>query len=390
MTERNSGVVVCWYFHLATACTDWEVADMARRSITPLLAAHRKAQQAVVLAISGSLLSRIAEIAPSVIDDIDGLLRQGLCEIAATCQHEVYPPAVPFRFLSLHVSRDVQIKRATFGVTPRIFYPPNLVWVGAFEHILAENGIDSVILDGAHYRLGASAQTWKWTLSDINHIATELLEPDVDPREVWRVVEYRARELPLDGSKQRRLRCFFRDNRAVARFSFGNAGLIHCVDDAGASADFVNDLSKQTDAGHLITLADDGDRVNPVSLFRYQGFLHELAAGTCALPADCSPSRAYPELAYLPSFATAGFDEFVRSGLDSTHYLSLLAELYANDRLDARGVDELLALQDVFFLFWKTLPRKHEYLERLLTLQHTNKGRGIEANTPQRAEDYYQ
>lgn len=370
MSETHSGVVLCWYFHLATACSDTEVHDLASRSILPLIRAHRWSRQPVVLALSGTLLRRLGEECEGVVDELRGLCDEGLCEIAATCFHEVYPPCVPIEHLGIHIERDIAEKRAWLGVEPAVFYPPNLVWIGAFETILAANGIRAVILDGGHYRYATSVQTWRWTLTDVKHMKTELLDTHVDARETWRAVPYVASDPACRESSQSTINCYFRDDDAVSKLSFGSNGLIHHVGAIDELRDLAETLSALVRGGNLITLADDGDRVNPVSLYGYESFLEWLGDGGCVLPKPPNTlAPTIPMLSYLPSYAIAGFDAFIREGLDSSHYLQILSEIASSDALRPVDEDELMALQDVFFLFWKTLPRKRVYLERALALR---------------------
>lgn len=366
MTEPRGGLVLCWYFHLPTLCADGEVDDLARRSIAPLLRVHRQTKTPVTLAVTGTLLARLATRAPKVVDDLQDLHARQLCEVAATCLHEIYPPDVPLEYLSRHVVQDIALKKRLLGLTPSTFYPPNLVWVGAFGQILAEAAVDRAILDGMHYRLAASAQTWRWSQTEIDHVATELLPADVDPSETQRVVACQLGSGTETGTPPR-LRCFFRENRTVSAFSFGNSGLLH-RDDLAALGELACTIKKQTVEGRLITLADDGDRVNPVSLYGYESFLDRLGEAVCTLPSACEANPGEPDLPYLPSFAIDGFRDFLHEGVDSEHYLSLLNELYRHRMTDPAKEAELMALQDVFFLFWKTVPRKRDYLERVLKL----------------------
>jgi hypothetical protein len=53
--------------------------------------------------------------------------------------------------------------------------------------------------------------------------------------------------------------------------------------------------------------------------------------------------------------------------LDALHYAKILDEIHRAG-VPRELEDVLLELQDVFFLFWKTLPRKSYYLHRLLAL----------------------
>jgi hypothetical protein len=366
MAERRSGLVLCWYLHLPTVCDDAEVVDLARRSIDPILRAHANAGQPVVLAITGTLLGRLAELTPQTTERLRVLVEAGLCEGAATCFHEVYPPVIPLRYLVRHLELDVALKEDLLGVRPATFFPPNFVWVEAFERILPDLGIGTTILDGSHYRSAVSPQTWTWSAHRIERMGSAMLGPQVDRREARRVVTYRTDSWPQAEGVGGRLRCLFRDNDLVARFSFGNTGLIH-LDGAGEALDaLVAEVRRAVDSGCTVTLADDGDRVNPLSLYQYEAFLARIGDGTVAPAGSMAPSGDYPDLACLPAFAIDGFDEFLRGGVDSGHYLALLAELTGRRAMEEAVDVEVLDLQDVFVLFWKTVARRRVYFDRVL------------------------
>lgn len=368
MPDQRPGVALCWYYHLPTVCTAEEIADLARHSIAPLLNAHEKSGQPFALTITGTLLERLTSIRPDIIDRIGDLHSRNLCEIGASCFHEVHPGMIPLNHLALQVQRDVELKQTVFGMSPSLFFPPNYVWVGAFEPLLRQMHLTATILDAAHYRLAVSPQSWRWASTDLSQVSSGLLDPGVDPRETRRVVQYQSMGPTQEGAAARQLRCFFRDNELVARFSFGNSGLIHHADDRSALLSFVGEMRAAFDEGNLVTIADDGDRVNAVSLYAYESFLELVGEDQCRLPSAYAPCARGPRLEYLPSFALAGFDDLLCSGSDSRHYLALLNEVFRHPSLSPEAEAELLALEDVFFLFWKTLPRKRSYLERLLKL----------------------
>jgi hypothetical protein len=159
-----------------------------------------------------------------------------------------------------------------------------------------------------------------------------------------------------------------RDFGLVRRISFGTLGALHRPLDEEAIGAAAADVVQLVEAGGRITLADDGDRINPVSLAGYRAFLELLPPGATVCPRDLNREIAgATELLYLPSFSIADVRGFWLHDLDGLHYARILDEIYragVPDELE----DALLELQDVFFLFWKILPRKRYYLDRLLAL----------------------
>jgi hypothetical protein len=265
--------------------------------------------------------------------------------------------------MRLQIEQDVDLKRRRFGMQPTVFYPPNFTWTSTLPSMLSDIGYTAIILDEDHYVLSTSTQLWRWTVQRGSRMATTLHETMVDRRELHRPWVHRTGD---GGSK--RLMCFVRDFDLVERISLGTSGALHRPFDEKAIGAAVADLTDLVESGARITLADDGDRINPVSLAGYRLFLELLSQSAVVCPSDIDEEpEGATELLYLPSFSVADVREFWLSDLDGMHYAKILDEIYrvgVPDELEG----ELLELQDVFFLFWKTLPRKRYYLDRLLDL----------------------
>jgi hypothetical protein len=358
-----AGLQIAWYYHLPTISSDAEVEDLVETSLLPLVHVHRITGRKVLLVLSGALIDRVARVRPSALEELRTLVHDGLCELGGTTYHEVFPPLLPLRYMRRQVERDVESKSRCFGMQPTAFYPPNFTWTSTLPSMLSDIGYTAIILDEDHYVLSTSTQLWRWTVQRGSRIATTLHETMVDRRELHRPWVHQTR---AGGS--RRLVCYVRDFALVERLSLGTTGVLHRpfnADEIGSAAADVTDL---VESGARITLADDGDRINPVSLASYRLFLELLSQRAVVCPGDINEeAEGATELLYLPSFSIADVREFWLSDLDGMHYAKILDEIYrvgVPDELE----DELLELQDVFFLFWKTLPRKRYYLDRLLDL----------------------
>jgi hypothetical protein len=359
MTARP-GVHLAWYYHLPAVCGDGEVEDLVDTSLLPLVDTHRETGRSVLLALTGAFVDRVAGVRPSALESVGALVEEGLCELGGTTYHEVFPPLLPLRYLRLHIERDLETKRARFGLEPTVFYPPNFTWTSTLPALLAGAGYEGALLDEDHYVLATSTQLWRWTVQRGSRLATTLHETMVDRRELHRPYVH-----PVRGGRERRLVCFVRDFELVRRISFGTAGVLHRPLEEDAIEAAAAAVVGLVDGGGRVTLADDGDRVNPVSLAGYRRFLELLPPGATVLPGDLGvASGGGTELLYLPSFSIADVRGFWLHDLDALHYARILDEIYrvgVPEELE----DTLLELQDVFFLFWKTLPRKSYYLDRL-------------------------
>jgi hypothetical protein len=357
------GAQIAWYYHLPAVCGDEEVGDLVDTSLLPVVETHRQTGRKVVLALTGALVARVADVRPSAIGAVGGLVEDGLCELGGTTYHEVFPPLLPLRYLRLQIERDLEAKRARFAVEPTVFYPPNFTWTSTLPALISEAGYEGALLDEDHYVLATSTQLWRWTVERGSRLATTLHETMVERRELHRPYVH-----PVRGDPGGRLRCFVRDFDLVRRISFGTTGALHRPLEEDAIDAAAAEVVRLVEGGGRVTLADDGDRINPVSLAGYRRFLELLPAGTAVLPSDAGASPVdATELLYLPSFSIADVHGFWLHDLDALHYARILDEIH-HAGVPAELEDALLELQDVFFLFWKTLPRKGYYLDRLLAL----------------------
>jgi hypothetical protein len=227
--------------------------------------------------------------------------------------------------------------------------------------MLLDIGVDTVLADQGHYELAVSPQSWRWNAREIAGPSSKLLDAQIDVRERSTPVIVQA----LDQTRQ--YRCLIRDNRTVQNLSFGTRGAIHAASFERVD-EIVLDLAAALRLGLTVTLADDGDRINPMSLPGYEHFLESLPQ-QASLVGNVRAEQRGPALEYLPSYALPGFEELLRDGQDSSHYLQLLDELYRKPGAH-RKMHEILALQDIFFLFWKTVSRKRFYVEGVLRLLH--------------------
>ena len=206
----------------------------------------------------------------------------------------------------------------------------------------------------------------------------------VDRRELHRPYVH-----PVRGEVAGRLVCFVRDFGLVQRISFGTTGVLHRPLEEEATAAAAADVVRLVEGGGRITLADDGDRINPVSLAGYQRFLELLPPHATVLPRELGSDLAGATgLLYLPSFSIADVRGFWLHDLDGLHYTRILDEIYRAG-VPEELEDALLELQDVFFLFWKTIPRKSYYLDRLHALwrqvcdrERSARDRGGSARSP--------
>lgn len=365
--NKSNGIVLVWYYHLPSLSSENEVQDLIDSSINPLLAAHDETKVPFTLAITGSLLQRMKGY-PNTLSLIKELADNGIIEISSTFFYEIYPPIIPLRFLTLQLVEDIKIKRDIFNIAPVSFYPPNFTWISVFEPLLKDLDIRNIILDSSHYAHITKTQLWKWHSQTKSKLSTFLKETVVDSQEAHRIYRFSQEE---SWNNKLNSYIFFRDFEAVQKLSFGNTGMFHQPYNLEELEDYIADTFSNLRSNEFITIADDGDRINPVSIQNYTYFLKRLNKNTFKRIADLADNQySINDLPYIPSFSIGDHQTFWLSDLDCVHYINLMEQLYnLNDNKSNKDLDyEIMELQDVYFLFWKTISRKKYYIEKIYNL----------------------
>lgn len=364
---ENRGILFVWYYHLPSVSSKEEVEDLVESSINPLLSIHIETEIPFTLAITGCLLERIVKYENTIIM-LKKLMEKGCVEIAATCFYEIYPPIIPYRYLKMHLLKDINLKKRILGYKPVSFYPPNFTWVSIMEPILLDLDIKNVILDSSHYELSCKTQVWKWSSKKEDKLNTLLKETVVDSKEIHRIYKTSCKNI---NKAQKTISLFFRDFQTIEKLSFGNTGLFHQPYNWEALKKYCADLKLNLRLNEFLTIADDGDRINPVSIQNYTLFLNEFKSHLFYKLNDLSGLKyAFNDIPYLPSYSVGDHQGFWSSDLDSIHYINLMEQIYQHDQ-DFRDLgfeEEVMDLQDVYFLFWKTISRKKYYLNKVYEL----------------------
>ncbi|MCW2997424.1 MAG: hypothetical protein JWN65_973 [Solirubrobacterales bacterium] len=327
--------------------------DHAYRSLALLLRVHRERRTPVLIATTGAFLSLCQRDAPDVVEDLVDLYQSGIAEPATTYFHDTDPFSIRWVHLREQVRRDHEFKSALIGREPEWFFAPSFAWHPALDGILTAMGISGLVLDSRHLASAATARAWQWSREASGAVAAVDTAPSVSPWEHRRVRVLARGNAPA-------FRVVFRDWPLTQALTFGNEAEIHLVQRhmstrlAGCADD------------DLVVLADDGDRIAPASRRGYEELLdafdHVPAWSDLAVEASNLPS-----LRELPAFSQPGFDELLRTSLEGRMYWSLIDEI-ASAELDETQLSRLLALQDVFYPFWKGCGRRTWYIDEAVSL----------------------
>jgi hypothetical protein len=346
-------LAVAWYFHLPSIAAPIEVRDHAYRSLAVLLRVHRDRQANVLIAPTGAFIELCRRDAPEVLEDLFDLYATGIAQPGSTYLHDADPFTISWAHLSEQVRRDHAQKGELIGRGPEWFLTPSFAWHPAMDRLLAELEIGGVVLDSRHLASASSARAWKWSTDADGRVAAVDTEPFVSPWE-----HRRLRTLACAGQED--LRVVFRDWPLTRAITFGNEAEIH-KEQRDVAACFTGCSTED-----LIVIADDGDRIATTSRRGYEELI-DLAASIVDWSELAHESTRLPPLRELPAFSQPGFDEMLRTSLEARAYWSLLGEIAAAD-LDEEQITRLLALQDVFYPFWKGCGRRRRYLDAAVEL----------------------
>jgi hypothetical protein len=348
-----------WYYHLPVIASRLEVEDHARRSLALLLRIHRQRRVAVLIAPTGSFLSLCQRYAPDVVEQLRDCVNEGTVVLGATYMHEIDPFTIAWRHVREQICRDYEYKAELFGDGPRWFFTPNFTWHPGIPKVLGELGVCGVILDSRHLAAAATARAWNWSSDDAGPVRVTDASPYVAPWEHRRIRSY-------EWGQHHSIRLVFRDWPLTRVVTFGNTSAIQSSRAASRITEVVSELVESTGEMDLMVIADDGDRVKTSSRRGYEALL-DIAAHFASWNELIDEDLSLPRIRELPAFSQPGFDELLRTSLDARFYWSLLTAI-AELELDAVQFQTLLALQDVFYPFWRGSGRRRWYVDTALAL----------------------
>jgi hypothetical protein len=362
---RRGALLLLWYFHMPGISSRNDVVCLWKESLEPLLRTHYEIQAPLNIAITGALLKQLKQEIPDAIEMLVALHKEGILSPLGTFYHEVFPPIIPVRHLRCHLNHDLNLKEEIFGARPVFFYPPNMSWVPSMETLLREEQINAIVLDEGHYRKACQTQTWKWNCSDNMKMETVMLDTMLDEQEC-QTPFHMSQPNSQDGNAH--ITAVFRSTRFVKEWTYGNSGILHKPFHRDEYNSRLEVLKETICKGSYITIADDGDRVNPVSLKNYSLFIKDMK--------DCM-DKSYnlmdrtiktQPIEYLPSFALGDLHDFWYSDFDAIHYSSLLRDLLIAESQGKVKIEDILPVEDVYPLFWKVMARKRWYFDKMLDL----------------------
>lgn len=363
-------VLLCWYYHAPSVMSDQDVADQIRESLEPLLRAHTELDCPVTLAFSGNYVERLNTIRPDVVDDIRKGIERNVVEVAGAFYFEVHPGLIPVPCLRRHVFKDQEIKRSVFDIDVTSFLPANFTWVSFLSPILNEIGVKNIILDSRHFHYCNTTQIWKWSERgdlSLESVSAPIPEPPGSHHSVY--------SFSSGVNGQEELSVFFRDWEITKKFSFGNSAILHEPYSDEKRERFIEEMVNSVSDGKLLTLADDGDRINPVSLLGYEGFLEKMGSECFALISSFSADvQGRRIIDWIPSFSIGDMETFWIRNLDSRQYVEVLNEIYRLGGKREVVLDKLLELQDVYYLFWHNKSEKKEFLQKAWNLLNSLHG----------------
>jgi hypothetical protein len=353
-------VVLGWYYHLPPCASEVEIQTSVLESLQLVLDAHEAVRAPVVLAPTGNFLSILEKESPGTLLRLIHLASEGTVEICGTTFFEIAPFLVPPRYLRAQIDLDILIKRRLFGRSPRVFWPGNFAWTPLLGRLLVELNLEVVLLDEGGLRTACQTQVWRWLGRDQGRMSNVLCDTGVDHDDV-------ARGYLLRYSDESSLKTLFRSWAVQEKLSFGTQGCIHNAWDSSGTDQLAQEFirSNQAEDNQVIFTGDDGDRINPVSIYQYRRLLDRISPHL-GIPTSSLPVPAANVLDFLPTYAPGGTD-FWNDDVTIT-YRTLLDEIYRLVDLGRISTSDVLPLQDVFPVFWKRISRSKWFYDRAWAL----------------------
>lgn len=261
-------VVLAWHIHQPMFIPDVEVEEQCHESYRNLVATHRETGVPFCLNITGSLLDRLHKIQPELIEEIDILINDGLIEPLASGYNHPLIPIVPYESAERHVRRDIESKRAIFGVEPDGFWPTDLGWTHWMVPLLRQFGINWTVVNSSSLFEGNALPTWE--TSDTP--AGPVLSPQVEATTATR--ELHTPYMTKFGDED--LRVLIRDHeRSVNLFGseLGGSGDGALYKEGELDA-FLDNLVDSE--GNVVCIGEDGERINTQTVRLYRQLLERL------------------------------------------------------------------------------------------------------------------
>lgn len=353
-----TGLALAWHLHQPTFVPDEEVRDWVKRSYAPLLEAHAERGIPLALNVTGALLERLAEVAPSFLDRIAALVDEGLVEPLGSGHHHPSFPLLSVVDAREHVRRDREATERYLGEAPSGFWPTDLAWVHLLVPVLADAGYDWSVVDGAALVQGNALPQWDET--ERNGLTA--FRPDTSSLTVD--TEFHRPYAATFGDQS--LGIFVRDSLR----SNALVGPSSVLRDAERVDEYASDLRSRAKRGSVLVGAD-AERITTGTLRGYRRLLDQLVEADTTVG---TPEAVYDDrLAETRFFPASTFQYDLEPWMvtdDDWAYHQLLDEASrrVDDlRLDGGSADArrraeslLLEAQDSGRLFWHYLRRTRE------------------------------
>jgi alpha-amylase/alpha-mannosidase (GH57 family) len=348
-----------WHLHQPFFIPDREVQRRARESYRPLLRAHIDQEVPLVVNVTGSLLERLVELAPEVVDDLQVLADRGNLELLGSAFHHPVLPLLGRSHVREQLRRDRAVKRAALGTEPVGFWPTELAWSHQLVPQLVEAGYEWAVVDSVALSAGTSVPTWETT----EYAGETVLEPDLTVA---------AADRELHGSY--RAACGQHEIDVVLRHHSLSRGLVDpevgVLSDPERLPTFVDSLA-DADAetsGHVL-VGGDGERVRPGTIHTYRRLLSRIRT-RAGLEIGSAVHEAADDERFLPATTfQGGLAPWASTMEDYTYLLRLVrleerctlaravADLGARGQEIGRAEEALLKAEDSSCVFWRYTPR---------------------------------
>lgn len=381
---KHSNLSIIWHIHQPTFIPDYEVCDMVSESYMNILNIHEELKIPFCLNITGSLIERLLVLEPEFIIYIKKLVKINIIELLASAYYHPILPILSHENAKIQIKKDIELKRRVFKTQLKGFWPTDLAWAHWLIPLLKNEKIDWTIIDSPSLVQSNALPEWS------NRIAQNLkvLSPEIKTITLKNEI-HKPYFTEFFNDK---MSIIIRDHEMTTYLTEFNNGVIY---NENLIEDFKKNITNSLKDGDLLTIGDDGERINVQTARIYKQLLEFLINNGIKFQTPSTFLEKNPQIEsrYFPA-STFQYDlkAWINNMDDEVYFtflrnisnkIELLRYIYKlNDNKQniedclKKAEELLLKAEDSGCLFWRFLRRTKEpcYEYAYKALYYVDKG----------------
>lgn len=255
-------ISVIWHIHQPLFIPDDELIRQTHESYRLILHVHEELLVPFTLNVTGVLLKRLLSLQPDLIETIIRLKKKQLLDFTGSGYYHPLIPLLSQEYATLQIKKDLELKRHIFQSKPSGFWPTDLGWAPWMGPLLHDLGFSWVVIDSPSLTLGNALPQW----SEVNHEGLVTLSPEIESISL----DQELHRAYIHEINNRDIKVFIRDHNLSLGLTDFDKGVIYNQDKIN---DFAQKIKNTTGPERLVTIAEDGERINAQTIRNYRLFL---------------------------------------------------------------------------------------------------------------------